>query len=150
VKALSGSKVYKNNCFCYADLLILSIIFYSNSKERTIAVKVSVSIAFVQLLHVCAHLSHNHHTIATRNPMSTSTKKSLAKVLNKHSKLGKILPFDFQETNIMMHAMITRITPTSTEIGLRDSKDASAAEITEHEVEQSLTTRWEETDTGVA
>ena len=47
----------------------------------------------------------------------------------------------------MMHAMMTRATPTSTEIGLQDSNDASTAEITEREIEQSLTTRWEETDT---
>ena len=110
-----------------------------------IAAKISVSIAFLQLLCV-----FTYHTIITllEIPCLGKLKLAFAKLLNKHSKLGKILPFDFQETNIKMHAMITRTTPTSTEIGLQDSIDASAAdhEITKQKVEQSLTTGWEETD----
>ena len=147
-KALSGSNVYKNrlvdyfNSFCYTNLLILSIVYHNNRKGRTVAAKVSVSIAFVQLLCVLTY-----HTIITllEIPCLHQLKISLAKLLNKHSRLGKILPF--QESNIMMHAMMTHTTPTSTEIGLQDSNDASTAEITEREIEQSLTTRWEETDT---
>ena len=149
IKALSGIRVYKNklidcfNSFCYVNLLILSIIYHSNRNERMIAAKVSVSIAFLQLLCVLIY-----HTIVTllEIPCLCKLKLSFAKRLNKHSKLGKILPFNFQETNIKMHAMTTHTTPTSTEIGLQDSIDTSAAEITEQKVEQSLTTGWEETD----
>ena len=110
-----------------------------------IAAKISVSIAFLQLLCVLTY-----HTIITLLEIPCLGKLKLAfaklafaKLPNKHSKLGKILPFDFQETNIKMHAMMTHTTPTSTEIGLQDSIDA---EITEQKVEQSLTTGWEETD----
>ena len=149
IKTLSGIRVYKNklidcfNSFCYVNLLILSIIYHSNRNERMIAAKISVSIAFLQLLCVLIY-----HTIITllEIPRLGKLKLSFAKLLNKHSKLGKILPFDFQETNIKMHAMMTRTTPTSTEIGLQGSIDASAAEITEQKGEQSLTTGWEETD----
>ncbi len=149
VKALSGRNVYKNklvdyfNSVCYANLLILSIVYHNDRKGQMVAAKVSVSIAFIQLLCVLTY-----HTIITllKIPCLDKLKRSLVKLLKKHSKLGKILPFDFQEMNIMMHAMTTHTTPTSTEIGLQDSIDASAAEITEHEVKQSLTTKWEETD----
>ena len=146
VKALSGSNVYKNklidyfNSFCYVNLLILSIIFHNNRKGRVTAAKVSVSIAFVQLLCVLTY-----HTISTLLEIPY-LRISLAQGLKKYLKLGKVLPLDSQEIDITMYAMSIHTTPTSTEIGLRDSKDASAAEITEHEVEQSLTTRWEETD----
>ena len=151
IKALSGTRVYKNNLIdyfnsiCYVNLLILSIIYHSNRDERMIVAKISVSIAFLQLLCV-----FTYHTIITllEIPCLDKLKLAFAKLLNKHSKLGKILPFDYQETNIMMNAMMTHTTPTSTEIGLQDSIDASAAdhEITEQKVEQSLTTGWEETD----
>ena len=156
IKTLSGIRVYKNklidhfNSFCYVNLLILSIIYHSNRNGRMIAGKISVSIAFLQLLCV-----FSYHTIITLLEIPRLGKLKLAfaklafaKLPNKHSKLGKILPFDFQETNIKMHAMMTRTTPTSTEIGLQDSIDASAAdhEITEQKVERSLTAGWEETD----
>ena len=149
IKALSGIRVYKNklidyfNSICYMNLLIFSIIYHSNRNGRLVAAKVSVSVAFLQLLCVLTY-----HTIITllEVPCLGKLKLSFAKLLNKHSKLGKILPFNSQETNIKMHAMMTRTTPTSTEIGLQDSIDASAAEITEQKVEQSLTTGWEETD----
>ena len=149
IKALSGIRVYKNklvdyfNSFCYVNLLILSIIYHSNRNGRMVAAKISVSIAFLQLLCVLTY-----HTIITLLEIQClgKLKLSFARLLNKHSKLGKIFPFDFQETNIMMNVMMTHNTPTSTEIGLQDSIDASATGITEREVEQSLTTKWEETD----
>ena len=128
------------NSFCYVNLLILSIIYHNNRRGRVIAVKVSVSIAFVQFLCVLTY-----HTINTLLEIPY-LRISLTQGLKKYPKLGKVFPFDSQEIGITMYAMTTHTTPTSTEIGLRDSKDASAAEITEHEVEQSLTTRWEETD----
>ena len=120
------------------NLLILSII-YHNRNGRVTAAKVSVSIAFAQLFCVLTY-----HTINTLLQIP-HLRISLAQRLKKYPKLGKVLPFDSQEIDITMYAMTTRTTPTSTEIGLRDSKDASAAEITEHEIEESLT-RWEETD----
>ena len=147
VKTLSGSHVYKNkmidyfNSLCYVNLSILSIIYHSNRKGRTIAAKLLVSIAFIQFL--CALAYHIMITLFEIPYL----KRLFVQRLRKYSKLGKILPFvNFQETDIMMQVMTTPTTPTSTEIGLRDSRDASAAEITEHEVEQSLTTRWEESD----
>ena len=146
IKALSGSNVYKKklvdyfNSFCYVNLLILSIIYHNNRKGRVTAAKVSVSIAFIQLLCVLTY-----HIISTLLEIPY-LRISLTQRLNRYSKLSKVLRFDSQETDITMHTMTTRTTPTSTQIGLQDSKDASATEITEYELEQSLTTRWEETD----
>ena len=147
IKTLLRSSVYRNKLIDYLDslyymnLLILSIIYLNNTNGREIAAKVSVSISFVQLLCILAY-----HTMITLLEIPY-LKTSIAQRLNKHSKLDKILPFvHFQETDIMINTVTTPTTPTSTEIGLKDSRDASAAEITEHEVEQSLTTRWEESD----
>lgn len=125
---------------------MLSIIYHNNRKGSAIAAKISVSIAFIQLLCVLAYHTIN---VLLELPYLSQLKISLAQRLRKLSKLGKVLPFSSQD--ITMHAMTTHTTLTSTEIGLQDSKDAFAAEDAEHditpqEIEQSLTTRWEESD----
>ena len=139
IKALSGSPVYKNklvdyfNSICYMNLLLLSIVY---GKGKVTAVNISVSIAMVQLLCVLTY-----HAITTLFEIPY-LRTSLAQRLQKYSKLGKLFPVDPQEMDIAMDTMSTSTTPTSTEIGLRDSKDASAAEVTQ----QPLTTTWEESD----
>ena len=100
-KTLSGSNVYKKklidyfNSFCYVNLLILSIIYHNNRRGRVIAAKISVSIAFVQLL--CAL---TYHTISTLLEIPY-LRISLAQGLMKYPKLGKVPLLDSQEIEIL-------------------------------------------------
>ena len=157
VKTLYGSKVYKNKMIdyldssCYLNLLILSTAqLYSqhNKTGQIIATKISVTVAFVQFLFVLTY-----HAIKTilEIPCLSRIKTSSTKRLQKHLKLGEILPFSSQEMEIMTQATTTRVTPTSTEIGLSDSIETSTAQNGEEQdlsgkVPQLLTTEWKETN----
>ena len=157
VKTLFGSSVYKKklidylDSFCYLNLLILSgaqLYFHSNIRGRIIAAKVSLSAAFVQLL--CVLMYHTVNTIL-EIPYLSRLKTLFAERLQSNSKLGEILPFTLQEPELAMQAMTTRVTPTSTEIGLSDSSEMSAVEdreeqVTSERVPQLLTAEWEETN----
>ena len=88
-----------------------------------------------------------YHTIITLLgvPCLSLLNLSLTKRLQKEQKLNKLLrnPFNSQETEVIMQATITHAIPTSTEIGLSDSK---AAEYEEQERDsQAFTTEWTNT-----
>ena len=149
VKALYGSSVYKKklidylDSFCYLNLLILSVAqfhYHDNREGKIITAQVSAGVTFIQLLCVLTY-----HTVNTllEVPYLSRAKQSL----QKHSKLGRILPFRSQESESMMPAMIKYSSPTSTEVGPSDSKETSLAENKEQydmgRVQQLLlTTTW--------
>ena len=155
LKAYRG-KVYKKkmidhlDTFTYFNLLILSIgqlYNQSNKTGQTIVIKISISASFFQFLFVLIY-----HIINTllEIPHLTSLYSSLEQRLQKWSKLSRILRLSSQETNIRMQAMSSHntVAPTFTEIGLSDSKEASAAECGDSEEQGTLpfTLKWEETE----
>ncbi len=154
-KTLYRNKVYKTrildylDSFSYLNLLILSIAqLYSqhNEKGQIIAAKVSISAAFLQLLFVLTY-----HTIITllEIPHLSRVHSSLTQRLQRESKLNELIPLNSeQETGTK--AMTRHVIPTSTEIGLSDSRDTSAPEYGNSE-EQSISenttqSNWVETD----
>ncbi len=138
-KTLYRNKVYKKrmidylDSFSYLNLLILSIAQLYNQQNKTgqiIAAKISVSATFLLLILVLTY-----HTIIAllEIPCLSRLNSSLAQRLQKELKPKELLPLNSQKTESMTQAMITCTTPTSTEIGLSDSKEASTAEYKEWE-----------------
>ena len=154
-KTLYRNKVYKKrmidylDSFSYLNLLMLSIAqLYSqhNKTGQIIAAKISVSAAFLQLLFVLTY-----HIIITvlEIPQLSRVHLSLAQRLQRESKLIELLPLNSeQETEI--RTMTRHVIPTSTEVGLSDSRDASAPEYGNSEEqgvsENSTQSNWVETD----
>ena len=154
LKAYRG-KIYKKgmidclDTFTYFNPLILSIAqLYSqhNKIGQMISAKISVSAAFLQLLFVLIyHMANTFLEIFCQNRLSHAHR------LQKLSKPGKLLPLNSQATELMIQVKTTGVTPTSTEIGLSDSEEASVTEYgkekdTSGRVSQSLTTKWEDTN----
>ena len=152
IKMLYGNKVYKKRMIDYLDscsylnLLVLSIAQLYNQNNKTgqiIATKISVSVAFLQLLFVTTY-----HIIITflEVPCLTRLYLSFRQRLQKES--NEFLPHNCQKMELMTQAVTARAIPTSTEVGLSDSKEASVAEYDEEQerVPQSFTTKWTETN----
>jgi predicted outer membrane repeat protein len=158
VKALYRNKVYKKrvvdylDSFSYLNLLVLSTAQLYNQNNMT-AAKLSVSAAFLQFLFVLTY-----HTIKImlqvpclkRLNMNSSLAQRLYK---KESKPGESVLTTSQE--ITMQEMAIHVTPTSSEVGLSDSKEEPTPECGDSEkydisdsgrALQSFITKWDETD----
>jgi hypothetical protein len=163
VKALYRNKVYKNrvvdylDSFSYLNLLVLSIAQLYNQNNMTgqiIAAKLSVSAAFLQFLFVLTYhaikIMLQVPCLRRLNNMNLSLAQRLYK---KESKLGESILNTSQE--IAMQEMAIRVTPTSTEVGLSDSKEEPTPECGDSEKHdtsdsgralQSFAKKWDEID----
>ena len=150
-----GGNVYRQklvgclSSFCYFNLLMLSVaqLYWQNNKKgQIISAQISVSAAFALMLGVLVY-----HTIKTLLEISCLNRLKTS-IVRGTQNLHKVRLFSAQETQLMMNTMPTHnIIPTSTEVGLSDSIEASTLECGEErdisgkDLQLSIT-KWEEAD----
>ena len=150
-----GGNVYRQklvgclSSFCYFNLLMLSVaqLYWQNNKKgQIISAQISVSAAFALMLGVLVY-----HTVKTLLEISCLNRLKTS-IVRGTQNLHKVRLFSAQETQLMMNTMPTHnIIPTSTEVGLSDSIEASTLECGEErdisgkDLQLSIT-KWEEAD----
>ena len=160
-KVLYRTKVYKKgvvdylDSFSYLNLLVLStaqLYHQNNTTGQIIAAKLSVSATFLQFLFVLAyHIIKILLKIPCLSRIINMNPSLAQRIYKEESKPGESVLNASQETSMLV--MTKRVTPTSTEVRLSDSNEATTPEHGDSEEQgtagralQSFTTNWGETD----